>query len=70
MEEKKIIEDFLYKNRESIPAVYFVDFVYVPTGMFYRHIGFYYTLVEATENGSKKICGSIVTGKQIGRAHV
>lgn len=57
MDKKQIIQEFLDNNREIIPGVYFVDFVYMPTGMFYRNIGFYYTLAEAIEKASAKICG-------------
>lgn len=56
MDKKQIIQEFLDKNREIIPGVYFVDFVYMPTGMFYRNMGFYYTLAEAIEKATAKIC--------------
>lgn len=49
MKDIDIIREFLERNRDVVPTIYFVDFVYLPTNTFYRHLGFYYTLNEAIE---------------------
>lgn len=55
MKKSEIIREFLDRNREKIPSVYYVDFVYIPTSGFFRHMGFYFTLNEAIEKGREKL---------------